>query len=73
MEQEPMTNDEVMNDIRAIYDTWWKQYRDKEVTYHLLDDAYERGKELLEKHQSKLALDMFVNLFRVLEHRRRTE
>ena len=64
-----MTNEDVTNDIRAIYDSWWKRYRDKPVTYHLLDESYTRGYELLEQHQSDLALHMFVDLMRVLQGR----
>lgn len=70
MKQKPMDNAQVTSDIRAIFDSWWKCYRDEPVTDALLDRAYDHGAKLLEQHQSKLAFDMFVNLFRVLEARR---
>ena len=66
-----LSNTEVKEIFTAFYNKWYLPYSNKEtITYHDLDTMYDRGKELVEKYQSDMALHLFVDLFRVIEGRR---
>lgn len=66
-----LSNTEVKEIFTAFYNKWYLPYSNKEtITYHDLDTMYDRGKELVEKYKSDMALHLFVDLFRVIEGRR---
>lgn len=66
-----LTNERVREMFTELYNKWFLPYSKKAViTYHDLDTMYDRGKELLERYPEKMAADLFVDLFEVIQDRR---
>ncbi len=60
-----MSDDEVKAIFVDLYQ-WWNRHRSD----FNQDRAYEEGIQLVRKHDSDLAMNMFVGLFRQMERRK---
>ena len=68
-----MTNEAIRDCFNDLYGKWWKRYRGiSPVTDAVCEDAYNTGKEILQKYgkDCTLAIDLFVDLLDVLNNRR---